>query len=91
MPPEVLSGTDLKSSTAQDVWAIGILAFQLLAGKVPFDSEKNDLKAIKYDIIYKPVVFPSGASYPEGAITLIKRMLDKNRLTRIKMHEVMED
>lgn len=55
MTPEVLSGADLKASTAQDIWAIGILAFQLLTGKVPFDSETNNLKAIKSDIISKPV------------------------------------
>lgn len=58
MAPEVLSGVDIKASTAQDIWAIGILAYQLLAGKVPFDSEANNLKAIKNDIISKPVCFP---------------------------------
>ncbi len=58
MTPEVLSGSDIKASTAQDIWAIGILAYQLLTGKVPFDSEANNLKAIKNDIIYKPVQFP---------------------------------
>jgi serine/threonine protein kinase len=58
MTPEVLSGADIKASTAQDIWAIGILAFQLLTGKVPFDSEANNLKAIKNDIISKPVQFP---------------------------------
>jgi serine/threonine protein kinase len=55
MTPEVLSGVDLKASTAQDIWAIGILTYQLLVGKVPFDSEVNNLKAIKNDIITKPV------------------------------------
>jgi serine/threonine protein kinase len=58
MTPEVLSGADIKASTAQDIWAIGILAYQLLTGKVPFDSEANNLKAIKNDIISKPVQFP---------------------------------
>ncbi len=93
MTPEVLSGADLKASTAQDIWALGILAFQLLTGKVPFDSETNNLKAIRSDIISKPVQFPSSTNlpYPEGAISLVKRMLDKNRITRLKMHEVMQD
>lgn len=66
MTPEVLSGADLKSSTAQDVWSIGILAYQLITGKVPFDSDR--ITEIKKAIIEKPLTFPDGIKVDERAL-----------------------
>jgi serine/threonine protein kinase len=66
MTPEVLSGADLKSSTAQDIWSLGILAYQLITGKVPFDSDQ--IADIKKAIIEKPLTFPEGVKIDEKAI-----------------------
>jgi serine/threonine protein kinase len=37
------------------------------------------------------VTFPERSLIDERAAALIRRMLDKNRHTRIKMHEIMQD
>jgi serine/threonine protein kinase len=36
MPPEVLSGEDITSSPAIDVWAIGVIFYILVTGEHPF-------------------------------------------------------
>jgi calcium-dependent protein kinase len=40
MPPEALRGEFLPAS---DVWAAGVMAYQLLSGRLPFDDRKNPL------------------------------------------------
>lgn len=38
LPPEYVNGYD--SGAKRDIWAIGILAFEMLVGKTPFDNLK---------------------------------------------------
>lgn len=38
LPPEYVQGVD--SGHARDIWAVGILAFEMLIGKHPFDGLK---------------------------------------------------
>lgn len=61
----------------------------MITGVVPFDSK--NIEEIKRAIIEKPVIFPEGTRVDERAIHLIHRMLDKNRQTRIRMHEIMQN
>jgi serine/threonine protein kinase len=75
MPPEVLSGQDTKTSTAIDVWSLGILCYQLFIGRTPFDSDGASLSSIRDAIINHPVVFPPGLKLSFDYQTLIKSML----------------
>jgi serine/threonine protein kinase len=38
LPPEYVNGLD--SGVKRDIWAIGILAFEMLVGKTPFENLK---------------------------------------------------
>ncbi len=89
MAPELLSGSDLKSSTAHDVWSLGILAYLLITGHVPFDSQSR--VEIRKKIIEEPVIFSKDMPIDPRALTLVQRMLDKNKNSRIKMHEIMSN
>jgi MAP/microtubule affinity-regulating kinase len=43
MAPEVLSGSDSETTFALDVWAIGIMFYTMIYGKLPFYHEKESL------------------------------------------------
>ena len=45
LPPEYAQGTD--SGPARDIWAVGVLAFEMLVGKHPFDGLKENEKWAK--------------------------------------------
>jgi serine/threonine protein kinase len=55
MAPEVLSGSDADTSFALDVWAIGIMFYTMIYGKLPFYHESES--KLKEMIIEKPLKF----------------------------------
>jgi serine/threonine protein kinase len=77
--PEAIKGepTDLRV----DVYAIGVLFFYMLAGRLPFEDESNT--AIFYKTVHDDppdlrVVLGEGSGVPEGVIALIESCLAKN-------------
>lgn len=65
MAPECLDKVAAETSTAIDVWAIGVMFYAMLFGRLPFnhDEEKELIKSIKHD----QVKFPSSVSVTDGA------------------------
>jgi len=57
MPPEVLSGADKRTTPMIDVWSIGIVAFQLVISRLPFDCPQNNLEEIARQIVEDDVKF----------------------------------
>lgn len=41
MPPEVISGELKTPSQAVDIWALGVIAYTMLFGSLPFYSKNN--------------------------------------------------
>eukprot|EP00347_Sterkiella_histriomuscorum_P015637 403356272 len=89
MPPEVLSGSDIKSNPAIDVWAIGVMLYQLVIGKFPFNGENN--YDIRQAIMKGDLVFPEEISISKELKQLIEKMLLKEKRKRIKMFEIMDN
>ena len=76
MAPEQIRGSD--SGPAQDVWAVGVVLYQMLAGKRPFEA-KDDLAIVSRILDTPPD--PLGVarpSLPDAVLRVVARALDKN-------------
>ncbi|KAK7381957.1 hypothetical protein VNO80_00543 [Phaseolus coccineus] len=84
--PEVLKDRGYVGSTS-DIWSCGVILFVLMAGYLPFD-EPSQMA------LYKKIgkaQFTCPSWFSSEAKKLLKRILDPNPLTRIKIPEIIED
>ncbi|WVZ17337.1 hypothetical protein V8G54_010319 [Vigna mungo] len=84
--PEVLKDRGYVGSTS-DIWSCGVILFVLMAGYLPFD-EPSQMA------LYKKIgraQFTCPSWFSSEAKKLLKRILDPNPLTRIKIPEILED
>eukprot|EP01117_Protostelium_nocturnum_P014454 TRINITY_DN5499_c0_g1_i2.p1 TRINITY_DN5499_c0_g1~~TRINITY_DN5499_c0_g1_i2.p1 ORF type:complete len:460 (+),score=148.16 TRINITY_DN5499_c0_g1_i2:99-1478(+) len=83
LPPEMVENKE--HGPAVDIWALGILTYEFLVGKPPFETSNNN---DTYKAISKSD--PSFPSYiSAGARDLISRLLQKDPANRIPMKEVL--
>jgi serine/threonine protein kinase len=54
MSPELV--LNKKYSEKVDIWSLGVITYQLLSGRTPFDASK--IKKINHNIIKKSIKFP---------------------------------
>ncbi|KRZ03673.1 Aurora kinase A [Trichinella zimbabwensis] len=82
LAPEVLrrNGYDEKV----DLWAVGVLIYKLLVGKLPFDDDSSD--EIKWRILKRKFTIPKNMS--EEAKDVIIKLLRNNPDGRIKLSEL---
>ncbi|HET6584291.1 MAG TPA: protein kinase [Nannocystaceae bacterium] len=83
LAPEAIKGEPLDLRV--DVYAIGVLFYYMLAGKLPFDGETN--AAVFYKTINDPApdlhdVLGDDSGVPDGLIDLIHSCLEKDRARR---------
>ena len=93
--PEMLSGSEYGQSV--DLWAFGILLYEILCGRTPFYSRNRE--EVYNKIESGPLRFPRNLS--SEVISLIRGLLDRNPNTRlglgpdgineIKMHPFFQD
>jgi serine/threonine protein kinase len=82
--PEIYKG--LLQTKAVDIWAIGIVIFEMLAGYVPFNGFINDItiNAICRNLIIYPTYLPP------SAIDLIRKILVSNPFERINLEKALK-
>jgi tetratricopeptide (TPR) repeat protein len=79
MAPEVLQGTP--ATEASDLYAIGVIAYQMFAGQYPFDMD--DLTSMIYGIMYKvPDVAP--LDLDERLARILQKLLAKDPSDRFQ-------
>jgi serine/threonine protein kinase/predicted ATPase len=81
LPPEAFHGNP--PDARSDLWSLGVMLFELLAGYRPFDSEQ--LSAIMFAILTQPTpdLEAIRPDIPVALIDLIYRLLEKNRDQRV--------
>jgi len=84
LPPEVLSHKPFNPFLA-DVWAVGVLAFELLTGQVPFDSDSYDDLVSIVTNDYVPLVEYASTEFDD----FIQRTLAKNPEDRLSLNQVI--
>lgn len=70
-----------------DIWALGIILFEMIYGKTPFYRKTHD--ATYKAITRSRVVFPEMPEIPEETKELINRMLTKNPTTRVDITHIL--
>ena len=90
MSPERVRGND--SGPAGDIWALGVLMYQMISGKQPFAGSIHE--AIMYSIMYEEPPYEEDlpGNTPDYLKEVIQRCLQKELDHRYKsMSEVLED
>ena len=90
MAPEVLMGKEYNYSA--DVWAIGIIAYLLLTGYLPFDDEQEDKEVIRKTLFESiPFYNDSWKNISSKAKEFIKKILKKDKEERITIEGILSD
>ena len=88
--PEVLLGNGYDKSV--DIWCIGVLAYLLLVGRLPFDHPDDDENEIARQTINDPVPFveEKWKNISDEAKSFVNKCLQKDPADRIKITELLE-
>jgi hypothetical protein len=90
MSPEQLQGGD--ADALCDVWAYGVLYFELLTGQHPFLSQDNSRLIRNITIVNPPSVHSLTHGVPDGLAQVIRRALTKDRRRRYQsLEDVLVD
>jgi eukaryotic-like serine/threonine-protein kinase len=79
-PEQVQNSKDVDTRT--DVWALGVILFQLLTDRVPFEGEAFGEIAVKIAIRQPPSIHDIRPEVPLGLETVVLKCLDKERERR---------
>lgn len=79
MAPEAWEGKPLDAQA--DIWSLGVMLFEMLSGKVPFEGDTGAAVMTKVLTTPPPDLKKLRADVPPGLVKIVRRMLtrDKNR------------
>jgi serine/threonine-protein kinase len=79
MSPEAWEGKNLDAQA--DIWSLGVMLFEMLAGRVPFDGETGPAVMTKVFTAPPPDLRKLRADVPSGLAVIVNQMLarDKNK------------
>ena len=83
MAPERLGSFAAELAHRADVYSLGVMAYELLSGRLPFISESGDAMGVLTMHVRDPVVPPSEHGAPPAFDEVILRALDKDPETRM--------
>lgn len=90
MSPEAWEGQPLDAQA--DIWSLGVVIFEMLTGKVPFDGDTPLVVLNKVNNTPLPDIKKLRKDVPTGLENIIKRMLTRDKSKRYKsMREVAAD
>lgn len=82
MAPEQAAGRTDEVGPATDVWALGVLLYQMLSGKLPYKPGEN-LAVIHEVITQPPPKLEAATKREEGLAVLVERCLQKEPADRL--------
>jgi serine/threonine protein kinase len=85
MSPQILSGTHYTEKT--DIWSLGIILYQMLFGRVPWDAAKDVDTLVKH-IQQQKVRIPEVPKISRATAYLIEHMLQYEEASRIGWWEL---
>jgi serine/threonine protein kinase len=91
MAPELINRQPYTEKV--DVWSLGVITYQLLSGKTPFES--RNIKKIDYNIKRKKITFENTEfefwnDISKDAKNFILKCLDRNQNTRPSIAELFK-
>jgi len=86
IPPEMIEGKDHDKNV--DIWSLGILTYEFLVGKPPFEAEGRD--DTYKNILTGVVRYPAEIYISKEAKDLISKLLQHEPTKRMKLEEVLE-
>ncbi len=81
-PEQMQSSRDVDAQT--DVWALGVILYELLTGRVPFDGETIPEVAIKVATAQPPPLCGLRPDAPPGLEAVVLRCLEKTKQARYR-------
>jgi serine/threonine-protein kinase len=79
-PEQIHSAKDVDART--DIWALGVVLFELMTGRVPFEGETHVQVAVKVSVEAPPPLRRDRPDAPPGLEEVILRCLEKRREQR---------
>jgi serine/threonine protein kinase len=90
MSPEAWKGEVIDEQT--DIWSLGVMMFEMLAGQVPFDGDSEFSVMTKVTTTLPPDLKEQRTDTPLGLVKIIERMLTREKEDRyLTMREVAAD